>query len=165
MFLAQSQSFMGVEVSTLVAVATGIGVLYTIWKKVNGELKSQRADIVNDVLAALALQKVAEEKERKKTEQAQQIGPLPLPVELHSLCVKRDSYETHARLNREEHKRIEKDFTEKVSEIEKCHNGLAREVSEINARSEGNETRLIQMDTKLDQLRRDLMQWLTGKKL
>jgi hypothetical protein len=144
MILAQITNIMGVEINTLVQVGTAVGVLWALWKKTN----SAKADIVKEIKRELRLDEAEGEEGQKRM-----IGPQPFQVAMHSECVKRGSYETHCRLNREAHERIERDVKKEIEKIADLHHSLSREVSEINARSETNEARLIQIDTKLDNIR------------
>jgi hypothetical protein len=82
-----------------------------------------------------------------------EIGGQPVEVKGHKEYVDKTGYYKHCEWNRTEHARIEAGYREAMKEIASLHHSLAREVSEINARSETNESRLIQMDAKLDQIR------------
>lgn len=82
-----------------------------------------------------------------------EIGGQPVEVKGPKEYVERSGYHQHCELNRKEHARIEREWRETMEQIRALHHALAREVSEINARSETNESRLIQMDAKLDQIR------------
>lgn len=145
--LAQSHMFQGVEVGTLISVGAALGLLFGIWKKMN----AAKAEIIKELKKELRLDQVTTEDGKQRT-----IGPQPFQVALHSDCVKRGSYETHCRLNREAHDKIEREVKKEVEKIADLHHSLAREVSEINSRSETNEQRLIQIDNKLDNLRTQL---------
>jgi len=147
MFLLAADTFMGQDVFFLAKLAGGIGALYAVYRHIN---KAKR-EIVADVIRELRGENAEQEEDKKRI-----IGPQPFDVRLHSDCVKRGSYETHCRLNREAHENLQKDFKHEVGKIADAHHQLAREVSALNARSEENQARLIQMDNKLDNIRRDL---------
>ncbi|CAN5547315.1 hypothetical protein BH09VER1_BH09VER1_24720 [soil metagenome] len=153
-----AELILGQDPEFLVKLVGGIAALYAIYRHIN----TAKREIVADLKKELRLDQSDEENGQKR-----EIGPQPFKVSMHADCVKRPSYETHCRLNREAHDKIEKaarESQEKLelqvkSEFEKisaAHSKLSREVGEINVRSEGNEQRLIQMDTKLDKIRDDL---------
>lgn len=65
-------------------------------------------------------------------------------------CVERGSYETHCRINRDEHARIEREFEVKVVKITDLHHALAREVSEVNRQAESTNSALVLLGQKVD---------------
>jgi len=78
--------------------------------------------------------------------------PQPMVTKEADEFVHRGSYESHCKINREEHSRIETKGEEERKELEKAHHALAREVSAISATLETNGVRLVQMDQKIDLL-------------
>lgn len=147
MILAQTSAFMGVESSLLIGVVTALGVLFGLWQKVN----KAKADIVAELKKELRLEAADNEEGKERT-----VGPQPFRIAMEEDFVKRSSYETHCRLNREAHAKIEETLKNEIAKVSELHRQLFREVGEINVRSESNEQRLIQMDTKLDTIRRDI---------
>lgn len=142
-----SEILSDVDPAFLWKLGCGLAALYALWRHIT---KAKR-EIVTDLKKEL-LGLEAEEIEGKK----RIVGPQPFDVRLHSDCVKRASYETHCRINRESHEKIESRMREALEKISAEQSKLSREVGEINTRSEGNETRLIQMDTKIDNIQREL---------
>lgn len=78
--------------------------------------------------------------------------PQPMVTKEADEYVHRGSYESHCKINREEHNRIESKCEEERKGLEKSHNALAREVSAISATLEANGLRLVQVDQKIDVL-------------
>lgn len=147
MFLLAADTFMGQDVGFLLKLVGGLAALYAVFRHVTKAKRDIIADLKRELLGDAAEQEAGAKRI---------IGPQPFDVRMHSDCVKRGSYENHAKINRDEHARMEKEFKDEVRRIAESHNKLAREVSEINARSETNEQRLIQIDTKIDNLGRDI---------
>lgn len=99
MLIAQSQ-VMGVEVSTLVAVITAIGVLFGIWKKMN----AAKGEIAKEVMTVLLAQQAEQAKSTN-------VGPQPFAIQMNKEFVDKASYHKHAELNRGEHTRIDARIT------------------------------------------------------
>lgn len=79
-------------------------------------------------------------------------NPQPFTVREDTEYVAEESYHTHCKINRDEHRRIESKFDSAIKDIQGDHNALAREVSAVTAASEMTSARLTQMDQKLDKI-------------
>lgn len=77
----------------------------------------------------------------------------PITVQDKKRFVERSSYETSAKINRDEHQRIEKEFTAQLEKLQASHHALAREVSEITAATEINGNTLRDIGRKLDSIK------------
>lgn len=89
------------------------------------------------------------------------ISPNPLSVKMEDEFVKRGSFHKHAELNREAHEAIDKRVDEEVravvkelKETNRALNELSREVGELKAVGEVRSQQLVEMDRKLDGIRR-----------
>lgn len=80
----------------------------------------------------------------------------PLETKEVERYVSKESYHRHCEINRDEHKRIEEIADEKISDLSAQHHQLAREVSDVNRLAETTEARLIQIDSKLENILRHL---------
>ena len=78
--------------------------------------------------------------------------PQPFVTQEAQEHVTRGSYESHCRINREEHGRIEAKLAAEVKAVEEAHHALAGDVREMKGVLESNGVRLLQMDQKIDRL-------------
>jgi uncharacterized coiled-coil DUF342 family protein len=162
MILAQSTQFMGVEAGVLVQLATGLGVLYAVWRATNKAKKETTEELVSEVKKALALEAA---KEAANVEKAPKL-PQPFKItgetrlatfeELETVrksidALKEDVDEVGEKIGRVKDS-LQLEGSRRSSQLNQRMDGLATDVTTAKTAVEYTGNQVVRLDQKVDRI-------------